>query len=251
MLSIAIAACTPSDGSDDDDGDGVQSAIPPALISALPPEGGRLAQQDPDRFLALVERVRTEPEELTWLVDKNHPLAAEYVPEDIRLLRDYPAPLVLNRTDLSLREIILPDLVAMVESAAEEGITLDISSSYRSYDYQAGLFQRNVDQLGLEQAERESARPGTSQHQLGTTVDFGSVTAAFADTPAGRWLSDHAWRYGFSLSYPDGYEEITGYMYESWHYRYIGKAAAQLEREYFGGVQQTMLEYLAANRALD
>jgi hypothetical protein len=97
----------------------------------------------------------------------------------------------------------------MVEAARLDGVLLDISSTYRSYTYQENLFAYWVDQLGREEAERVSARAGTSQHQLGTTVDFGSVTTAFAAEPGGIWLSEHAHRFGFSLSYPDGYEAVN------------------------------------------
>ena len=91
-------------------------------------------------------------------------------------------------------------------------------------------------------AERESARPGASQHQLGTAIDFGSITDAFAQTRAGKWLVAHAWEYGFSLSYPQGDEGITGYRYESWHYRFITKPGVLLQRRYFGNIQQYLLD---------
>ena len=101
---------------------------------------------------------------------------------------------------------------------------------------------------GQETADRESARPGASQHQLGTAIDFGSITDAFARTRAGKWLFAHAGEYGFSLSYPQGYEGITGYRYESWHYRYVTKAGVLLQRKYFGDIQQYLMEFLDQNR---
>lgn len=219
-----------------------------SLLRTLPESIQTAIEADPTGFITLLKAVLAEPEELTWLVDKHHPLPAEYEPEDLVMLSEYDGDLVLNRNDLSLRAVILPHLQEMVDDARAQGISLDLSSTYRSYTYQDRLFRRNVEQLGLEQAERESARPGTSQHQLGTTLDFGSVTPAFADTPAGIWLAANADRYGFSLSYPDGYEEVTGYMYESWHFRYIGVAAARMERDYFSSLQQYMLEFLHTNR---
>ncbi len=219
------------------------------MVAALPREMPQAlrdrARAEPERFRALVEAVLDQPEEFTWLVDKQHALPSDYEPDDLVSLSDYPA-LVVNRSDLRLRSLVIDPLLQMTAAAAREGITLDISSTYRSYDYQAALFQRNVDSLGREQAERESARAGTSQHQLGTTVDFGSITPAFAATAASGWLAENAWRFGFSLSYPDGYEAITGYMYESWHYRYVGLPATELERAFFGGIQQWMLLFLNA-----
>ncbi len=178
------------------------------------------------------------------LADKQTFLPENYEPEDLVSLSGYADQLVQNRNDLSLRAVIMPWLLAMNEAALQDGIVLDLSSTYRSYEYQEGLFQRWVDQLGLEQAERVSARAGTSQHQLGTTVDFGSVTAAFAEHPAGIWLNENAHRFGFSLSYPDGYEELTGYIFEPWHYRYVGPDLIYLQQEFFLDLQQYLMLFM-------
>ena len=144
----------------------------------------------------------------------------------------------------------MPDLLQMVSAARADGVTLLFSSSYRSYEYQEAVYEREVKTYGQQAADRESARPGTSQHQLGTAIDFGSITDAFAGTRAGRWLAAHAREFGFSLSFPKGYEEVTGYRYESWHYRYITRPAAKLQKEYFDDIQQYLLEFLHDNRAL-
>jgi D-alanyl-D-alanine carboxypeptidase len=79
---------------------------------------------------------------------------------------------------------------------------------------------------------------------LGTAIDFGSISDDFTGTKMQRWLRDNAWKYGFSLSFPDGYEELTGYRHESWHFRYIGPQAAHTCRLFFGDIQQIMLEFL-------
>ena len=128
----------------------------------------------------------------------------------------------------------------------KDGITLLVSSTYRSYDYQKKLFARYVAQDGEALAERYSARAGTSQHQLGTAIDFGSITDEFAETKQGKWLYAHAAEYGFSLSFPAGYEDVTGYMWECWHYRYIGKDACALQKKWFGDIQQYMMEFIDA-----
>lgn len=213
------------------------------LTVELPGEIRGLITSRPQAFLELVAEVLVEPAELLWLVDKRHHLPADYVPEDLVDLRRYADRLTLNRDELSVRAVIMPDLLAMVESAAQEGIDLDISSTYRSYRYQEWLFDYWVEQLGQERAEQSSARPGASEHQLGTAIDFGSITGPFAVHPAGRWLAAHAWRFGFSLSYPRGYEDVTGYIFEPWHFRYISRPGTLLERYYFGGVQQFLLEF--------
>jgi D-alanyl-D-alanine carboxypeptidase len=132
----------------------------------------------------------------------------------------------------------------MSAAAKNEGLTLVVSSAYRSFDYQALVYERNVKSLGQEEADRESARPGFSQHQLGLVIDFGSITDAFAQTAEGKWLSANASRFGWSLSYPEGCENITGYRWESWHYRYIGKETAMFIDSYFDGIQQYALTFL-------
>lgn len=217
------------------------------MVESLPPSiaDGILAR--PWYFLELVSEVIEMPLAFTVLVDKAHALAADDDPPDLVPLTDYD--LLLNRTDLSLRRIIMPDVLAMNEAALIDGVSLVFSSTYRSYDYQKGLYARNVAWYGEEQASRESAKPGESQHQLGTTIDFGSITDAFGETDAGKWLFQHAWEYGFSLSYPDGYEELTGYRHEIWHYRYLGRMATRLEREFFDSVQHHLLTFLHEHRA--
>jgi D-alanyl-D-alanine carboxypeptidase len=100
-----------------------------------------------------------------------------------------------------------------------------------------------VKAYGKEQADRESAQPGKSQHQLGLTIDFGSITDEFAYTPEGKWLRENSWKYGFSLSYPEDMEWLTGYRHECWHFRYITPLGTKMEKEFFNGIQQYMLQY--------
>jgi D-alanyl-D-alanine carboxypeptidase len=202
---------------------------------------------DPRGFLHLLSQVLDEPADLLILVDKAHPLASDYVPPDLVSLSAYP--LSVSRTDLELRKSIMTSVLDMAAAAHRAGATLVFSSSYRSFEYQKAVYQREVQAYGQAAADRESAQPGASQHQLGTAIDFGSITDAFAETKAGRWLQAHAWEYGFSLSYPQGYENVTGYRYESWHYRFITRSAAQLQKGYFGDIQQSLLEFLHDNRA--
>lgn len=193
----------------------------------------------------LTEVLEHEKENLLILVDKKHFLPDGYVPHDLIPLsvkRSY----VLNRKDLSLTRTAENALEKMARAAREDGVTLVVSSTYRSYTYQKNLFDRYVRESGEKAAERFSARAGTSQHQLGTVIDFGSITDDFAKTRAGKWMAENAGLYGWSLSFPKGYEAVTGYVWESWHYRYIGVAACRLQKKWFGDVQQYMLEYIDA-----
>jgi D-alanyl-D-alanine carboxypeptidase len=136
----------------------------------------------------------------------------------------------------------------MDAAARSEGVVLAISSAYRSYAYQKQVFARNVAEDGLELARRSSAEPGRSQHQLGAAIDFGSIDDSFAETKAGKWLAANARRFGFSPSYPKGMEGLTGYRWESWHYRYVGEEAAALEAEFFGGLQARMIAFMEKYR---
>lgn len=129
-------------------------------------------------------------------------------------------------------EGVLPDLLALLEAGSEAGHLVAVVSSYRSYETQRNTFEYHVNEYGLEQALRVSARPGHSEHQLGTTVDFSSTAVgyelveAFGNTPEGLWLAEHAHEYGFILSYPEGKEVVTGYAYEPWHFRWVGRELA-------------------------
>lgn len=201
---------------------------------------------DAQEFLADLQRVlASDTDDLLTLVDKQHYLAADFVPADIAALKPNDFYL-LNRNDLSLRLPVEKALRKMALAAKEDGINLVVSSTYRSYDYQKNLYERNVRQLGKAVADRESAPPGASQHQLGVAVDFGSITDEFAQTKQGRWLAENAGDYGWSLSFPDGYEDVTGYRWECWHFRYVGVAAVEFQRKWFSDVQQFMLEFIHA-----
>ena len=181
---------------------------------------------------------------LLLLVDKRNYLPNSFVPSDLVPLKknnDY----AISRTDLSLRVCVEEALRKMALGAKEDGIsTLVVSSTYRSYDYQKTVYERNVKQMGKEAADRESAAPGTSQHQTGTAIDFGSITDEFAETKSGKWLAENASKYGFSLSFPQGYEPVTGYRWECWHYRYIGVPACAFQQKWFKNVQQYMMEFI-------
>ncbi len=201
----------------------------------------------PQEFLHLVAKALDEPVDLFLLVDKSHMLASDYEPGDLVNIKAYP--LTVSWGDLLLRKAIMPAVLEMANAARKSGITLVFSSGYRSFEYQKYVFAREVKMYGEATADRESARPGASQHQLGTAIDFGSITDDFAQTRAGRWLSAHAGEYGFSLSYPRGYEQVTGYRYESWHYRFITKQGVLLQKAFFGDIQQYMLEFLNENRS--
>ena len=213
------------------------------LLEGMPTESAGRILSAPGVFLDLLKETYDSPKDLLVLVDKPHGLPTDFIPPDLVPLSRYR--LTTNKPDLVLSHALMPDLLAMAESAAAEGVTLVLSSAYRSFERQQALFNEGLRTKTGEELEKELARAGHSQHQLGTAMDFGSVDLSFAETPGGKWLRENAWRFGFSLSYPLGQEKITGYSYEPWHYRYISRSAARLARDYFADSQQRFLEFWA------
>ncbi|EFW36360.1 serine-type D-Ala-D-Ala carboxypeptidase [Treponema phagedenis F0421] len=214
------------------------SSIPKKIIE-------NIIQNQKEFIFELSEVLAEEKEYLLILVDKHHPLPDGYTPKNLVALTNTRA-YAINRSDLSLTKTAEEALHIMARAARKDGVTLLVSSSYRSYLYQVNLFARYVRESGEKAAERFSARPGTSQHQLGTVVDFGSITNEFANTRAGKWMEAHAGNYGWSLSFPKDYETVTGYVWESWHFRYIGIKACRLQKKWFNDIQQYMLEFIDA-----
>lgn len=200
------------------------------------------ARKTPDAVIQELTVIYNLDPYLWKLVDKEHGLDPSYEPSDLVLLRSNNY--LLSREGLKLRMEAAKALEAMAQAARKEGVTLVVSSTYRSYSYQKTVYERNVRQMGEAAANRESARPGHSQHQLGTAVDFGTIDDSFAKTAASRWLEQNASRYGWSLSFPQGYEAVTGYRWESWHYRYLGPVLCNFIETYFQGIQQYGLLFL-------
>lgn len=132
--------------------------------------------------------------------------------------------------------VMVADLGALYRDASAAGLSLLVDSAFRSYSEQQVTFDHWVAQQGYDAALLRTARPGHSEHQLGTAIDFGSPgwTGRFGDwaseTAEGAWLYEHAWKYGFVLSYPWAAEAVTCFGYEPWHYRWIGRDAAAQQR---------------------
>jgi D-alanyl-D-alanine carboxypeptidase len=163
-------------------------------------------------------------DDLGVLVDRSHSLPSDYEPTDLVPLQEYRVPTLGSEL---LRRGAAEHLGSLMERAAEDGEELVVASAYRSYEEQQLSHERLLSVFGAD-ADRMSAPPGHSQHQLGTAVDFTNAAAGyqlwlpFAQTSAYLWLEQDAWEYGFVLAYPKGEEEQTGYEWEPWHYRYVG-----------------------------
>lgn len=129
-------------------------------------------------------------------------------------------------------------LEELFEGAKKEDVHLVAISGYRSYERQKELYNSYVRREGRAAADTFSARPGHSEHQTGYTMDISArsnhnqLTESFSYTKEGKWLADHAHEYGFIIRYPKGKEEITGYIYEPWHVRYVGQELAAYIHEH-------------------
>jgi zinc D-Ala-D-Ala carboxypeptidase len=163
------------------------------------------------------------------LLDTIYRLPESYAPTDLVLASEAGLS-----PDYKLRSLVISDLTALVQAANAAGVALELQSAYRSYSYQATVFEGWVKKQGEAVALQSSARPGHSEHQLGTALDFRSAggppaweLADWAATPEGAWLAENAWQYGFVMSYPKNKQDITCYIYEPWHYRYVGREVAK------------------------
>ncbi len=163
------------------------------------------------------------------LLDTLYALPEDYAPDDLEPLTS----LGVGTDATQVRSLVIPDLKALLAAAEAAGLGLEVQSAYRSYNYQIDTFNRWVVVDGYDAALRSSARPGHSEHQLGTALDFRSANGPaawelddWAETPEGTWLKEHAAEFGFVMSYPKGKEALTCYIYEPWHYRYVGREEA-------------------------
>ncbi|PIC65086.1 D-alanyl-D-alanine carboxypeptidase [Sporosarcina sp. P13] len=171
------------------------------------------------------------PNPRDYLDEQDLPKEPKYVRGILLANKQYPLPKDFAPGESQSAREAFNELAA---AAVTSGINLQAFSTYRSYDYQVTLYNRYVERDGQEAADRYSARPGYSEHQTGLAFDIGEVnhekhwaSTSFGDTEAAKWLAANAYEYGFILRYPKGKEEVTGYMHESWHYRYVGKDLAE------------------------
>ncbi|NLL52981.1 MAG: M15 family metallopeptidase [Peptococcaceae bacterium] len=168
------------------------------------------------------------------LVNKQNKLPADYVPTDL-VETNIPFASYVGSEQKLLRQEAAENLEALFAEAEKNGLILYGVSGYRSYQTQKAIFNNNVRKYGDEtKANKISARPGESEHQTGLVMDVTSQSVAyslvtyFADTAEYSWLKDNAHHYGFIIRYPQGKEIITGYIFEPWHLRYVGKDLAKI-----------------------
>ncbi|MBA4534543.1 M15 family metallopeptidase [Brevibacillus halotolerans] len=171
------------------------------------------------------------PESIQVLVNKQYKLPDSYKPQDL-VYPDVPFLFQEKIEKRMMRQEAADALQQLFAGAKKEGIMLAGVSAYRSHTTQTNLFNRYVKKDGEEAAKKYSAEPGHSEHETGLAIDVSGSTGkcaaedCFEGTPEAVWLADHAHEYGFIIRYPKGKEAITGYQYEPWHLRYVGKEAA-------------------------
>lgn len=162
-----------------------------------------------------------------FLVNRDYMLSSDYVPQDL-----VKPNVQANNNNIKMRAEAAAALEEMFQAAkAEAGYTLVAISGYRSYSKQSTIFSNKVSKVGKTKAMLLVAPPGASEHQLGLAMDLGSkkntsLTESFFDTPEGKWVADNCHRFGFIIRYKEEWTDITGYAYEPWHVRYVGKEHA-------------------------
>lgn len=189
-----------------------------------------LTKKDPALFITS-NGIITDPESYDALINKKRRLPEDYIPPD---LVEILTTTVLEFSEVNLlRQTVANALLELVNDAKKENIEILARSGYRSYMTQKDLFDYYVKRDGEELAMKFSAAPGTSEHQSGLAVDVTSpsvnyqLVQSYGQTIEGIWLKENAHNYGFIIRYLKNKEEITGYAYEPWHLRYVGKDAAK------------------------
>lgn len=169
-----------------------------------------------------------DPESEAVLVNKQFGLPDDYEPKDL-VYPDVPFTFSEKIDKRKMRKEAAGALEEMFEGAKQDGVYLAGVSAYRSKKTQTSLFNRYVKKDGLEKAKTYSAVPGYSEHQTGLAIDVSgsdgkcAAESCFGGTKEADWLKKYAHEYGFIIRYPEGKESITGYKYEPWHIRYVGK----------------------------
>jgi len=165
-----------------------------------------------------------------YLVDKCHPLPAEYVPGDL-VVAPIPFAAPINDPKCLICSIVYFPLKSLYYASRDAGLCLYGISAYRSYYRQAEIYQESIKNRGINHTRKYIAVPGTSEHQTGLAIDLSCpandflLTESFADTAEGKWLADNVHKFGFALSYPKDKVKVTGYNYEPWHIRFTCKYA--------------------------
>ncbi|GKX30880.1 hypothetical protein SH1V18_33600 [Vallitalea longa] len=178
------------------------------------------------------KHIVTNPSDIHVLVNKERNLPSDYKPDDL-IKPDIKFSFEGENEKRYLREAAAHALEELVAEANQEGIEIVGVSGFRSYSKQNSIFNYNVNKRGYEAANKISAKPGQSEHQTGLAIDVScagvgyALQERFGKLEEGKWLAENAHKFGFIIRYEKGKEDITGYQYEPWHIRYLGKDIAE------------------------
>lgn len=177
------------------------------------------------RFYKNIKKIKN-PNDILVLVNKNNQLSNDYIPLNLEEIS-----LEYATEEKYLQKKAKEAFEALSKNAKKNGYSIIAVSTFRSYEYQDKLYNYYIDTKGLKYADLCSARPGHSEHQTGLAVDvMGSNRDydQFEQSIEFTWMRENAHKFGFILRYPKGKEKITGFKYEPWHYRYVGKDVAKI-----------------------
>lgn len=168
-------------------------------------------------------------DDILVLVNREHSLGKNYKPKDlikpnVRFFSN------MTKEEKLMRKEAGEALDELFKAAGNEGINLYALSGYRSYKTQKDTYEERVKRQGEELADSFVAKPGYSEHNTGLSMDITNkdFSTSFETTAEGIWLKDNCYKFGFIIRYPKGKEDITGYSYEPWHIRYVGKEVAEI-----------------------
>lgn len=165
------------------------------------------------------------------IVNKTYSLPSNFTPNNLVSINGY----------IKVVDYVNEAFVSLKSDATALGLNIYASSGYRSYNDQNYIYNNYVRMDGVEKADTYSARAGYSEHQTGLAIDLNTVNMSFDNTNESNWLKDNCYRYGFIIRYPKNKDNITGYMYEPWHIRYVGKELSKVL--YNDGNWLTLEEY--------
>lgn len=195
----------------------------------------------------------------TILVNKEHRLDEDYIPSNLVItdnnennFHDFLDPTLKPMID----KIVFAHFKIMQEDAEKKGFNILIDSGYRSYKYQQDIWNDSINKIGLEETKRIVAPPGASEHQTGFAFDIGYIIdGIYTDDVSenqeeSKWLFDNSYKYGFIIRYPKGKEDVTGYNYEPWHYRFVGIDLAKELYENDITLEEYYLKYKSEEKKL-
>ena len=182
---------------------------------------------------------KTKEEGILTLVNKYNYVSRDYIPKDL-----------INVNGLKINKEAYESFLKMKEDMKKDDLSIRIISAYRDYNYQENLYNSYLKKEKQSIVDTYSARAGFSEHHTGLAIDVDNGKLNFDNfylTKEFTWMQDNAHKYGFILRYPKDKEDITGYSYEPWHYRYVGKEIAEYIKKHNSTYEEYYYEFIDIN----